>query len=295
MLDKSIGIDIGGTKTAIGLFENGSLLKKQVINTGAQLGGKHVLSSITKEIKLLSKGEGITGVGIGAAGQISPTGEVLSSTDTFKDWKGVNIKQSIFNATSYRVEVVNDVQAMGLGELHFGAGRNVRDFICVALGTGVGGAIITDGKLIRGHSGAAGEFGHMKLYSDGRACPCGSKGCFESYVSGTALESRYRERYGDIKTGKSIFDRALEKDKHALDIVHQYLDDLIAGLTTLVYIFNPAKIIIGGGVANSLLPYLKDINDLVHQSVSEVNGNVSIELSYLRGDAMILGAASLVM
>jgi glucokinase len=295
VLDKSIGIDIGGTKTAIGLFENGSLLKKKVLNTDAQLGGKHILNSVIKEIVLLSKEEKIKGIGIGAAGQISPTGEVLSATDTFKEWKGVNIKQAVFEATSYRIEVVNDVQAMGLGELHFGAGRNVRDFICIALGTGVGGAIIADGKLIRGHSGAAGEFGHMKLYSNGRTCPCGGRGCFESYVSGTALEWRYLEKYGVVKTGKSIFDKALEKDEHALDIVHQYLDDLIEGLSTLVYIFNPEKVIIGGGVANSLTAYLKNINDLVRKRVSDVNENVSIELSSLKGDAMLFGAASLVM
>jgi glucokinase len=293
-LVKTIGIDIGGTKTAIGLFEDGALRKKQEIKTDSKLGGEHILNRII-EVIMPYVDDDLKGIGIGAAGQISRAGEVMSSTDTFTNWKGLNVKQIISRATSSRVEVVNDVQAMGLGELHFGAGKNVRDFICIALGTGVGGAIIADGKLIRGHRGAGGEFGHVKLYADGRSCPCGNKGCLEAHISGIALETRYKEMFGINDKGPLIFQKARNGDEKAQDIVNQYLDDLIEGLTSLIHIFNPEKVVIGGGVATSLIPYISGINDTIHKKVSDVNAGVLVELSPLGGNAMLLGAASLVM
>jgi glucokinase len=293
-LVKTIGVDIGGTKTAIGLFKDGVLEQKQEIKTDAKLGGEHVLSRII-EVIMPYVDDDLKGIGVGAAGQINRAGEVMSSTDTFTNWKGVNVKQIISRATSSRVEVVNDVQAMGLGELHFGAGKNVRDFICIALGTGVGGAIIADGGLIRGHLGAAGEFGHMRIYADGRTCPCGNKGCLEAHVSGVALELRYKEMFGANDKGLFIFQKARNRDAKALEIVNQYLDDLTEGLTSLIHIFNPEKIVIGGGVATSLIPYMTCINNTIHKKVSDVNAGVLIELSTIGGNAMLLGAASLVM
>ncbi|MFD1427363.1 glucokinase [Kroppenstedtia sanguinis] len=292
---KAIGIDIGGTKIGIGVVrEDGVFLKKEEISTNPHMNGESILSRIAERLRQFREEE-IAGIGIGTAGQISPRGVVLSSTDTFSDWKGINVKRQMEEATGCRVEVVNDVQAMGLGEQRFGAGKNVNDFICVALGTGVGGSIITNGKLVRGHLGAAGELGHMILIPEGRRCPCGNRGCLEAHVSGVAIESLYQERYSVAKKGQLIFKEALENDPHALAVVEHYLMDLTTGLTSLVNIFNPEKVILGGGVAQSLLPYMERLTYDVRRYVAPVNDKVSIEQSRLRGDAMILGAASLVM
>ena len=120
---KAIGIDIGGTKIGIGVVrEDGVFLKKEEISTNPHMNGESILSRIAERLRQFREEE-IAGIGIGTAGQISPRGVVLSSTDTFSDWKGINVKRQMEQATGCRVEVVNDVQAMGLGEQRFGAGK----------------------------------------------------------------------------------------------------------------------------------------------------------------------------
>ncbi len=166
---------------------------------------------------------------------------MLSATETFSDWQGLPIQTWLEKATGQCVAVVNDVQAMGLGEQFFGAGKGVNNFLCVAVGTGIGGAIIADGKLQRGHSGAAGEVGHMVLYPNGRKCPCGNQGCFEAYASGTALEELYAETFKEVKKGQEIFKEALANNENAAFIINQYVENVAIGLTTLTNMFNPEK------------------------------------------------------
>ncbi|MEF3330951.1 ROK family protein [Oceanobacillus sp. M60] len=290
----AIGIDIGGTKIAMGLVqENGILLKKEEFTTLRKEKGEKILRMITDRIPSFYD-ENTTGIGIGSAGQIGHSGKVLSATDTFSDWQGLPIQTWLENETGYRVAVVNDVQAMGLGEQYFGAGRDVKNFLCVAIGTGIGGAIIADGQLLRGHAGAAGEVGHMVLYPNGRECPCGNKGCFEAYASGTALEAMYAENFKEVKKGQEIFAEALGDNENAAFIINQYIENLAIGMTSLTNIFNPEKIILGGGVSGSLVPFITDIRKQVRNQVNKINKDVEIELSMLGGDAMIIGAASLV-
>lgn len=290
---KAIGIDIGGTKIAIALVQqDGLIVKKIEIASLPSSGGEDILSRIANELQGFIDDE-VIGIGVGSAGQIGLTGEVLSATATFQNWKGVNIKSWLEKATGHRVKVINDVQAMGLGELHVGQERNSKNFICVALGTGVGGAIVSEGKLVRGQLGAAGEFGHMILYPGGRSCPCGNKGCFEAHASGVALEAIYQERFKEIKKGHIIFKEALENDKKACTVIDLYIDSLVIGLTSLVSILNPEKVLLGGGGVSSLLPYVEDITIRVRENVSHINKDVRIEISSLGGDAMLIGAASL--
>lgn len=291
----AIGVDIGGTKIAIGLVqEDGLILKKEEFTTLKNENGEKILQTIAEKLPFFYD-ENTTGIGVGSAGQIGLSGTVLSATDTFSDWQGLPIQTWLEKATGQRVAVVNDVQAMGLGEQFFGTGKGVNNFLCVAVGTGIGGAIIADGKLQRGHSGAAGEVGHMVLYPNGRKCPCGNQGCFEAYASGTALEELYAETFKEVKKGQEIFKEALANNENAAFIINQYVENVAIGLTTLTNMFNPEKIILGGGVSGSLSPFLTDIREQVQSNVNKINKDVKIELSSLGGNAMIIGAASLVL
>lgn len=294
-MKKALAVDIGGTKTAIArVLENGVVETKEEIPTEAQRGGEQLLARIAKRLMKMGQQQEIVGVGVGSAGQIGHRGEVLSATHTFVHWRGINISERLTAMTSWPVKVINDVQAMGLGEQAFGAGKGVRNFLCLALGTGVGGAIVADGRLIRGHVGAAGEMGHITLIPQGRLCPCGNRGCLEAYLSGRALEAIYYERTGQKQSPRDIFAAAQQQKWPAVELVEQFQQHLSIALTSLIHLFNPQKVILGGGVARSLTPYLSLLQQVVHSQLNPVNRGVVIEQSVLGGKAMLLGAASLI-
>ncbi len=293
-MKKAIGIDVGGTKIRGGLIrEDGILVTVREIPTEAKRGGKAVMERIALLIRELSSEE-IIGVGIGATGQVGLHGEILSATETFPDWAGIHLERELQERIGLPVRVVNDVQAMALGERAYGEGKNTRDFLCLALGTGVGGAIISHGELVRGSSGAAGEVGHMLLHPNGRRCPCGNSGCMEAYVSGRALEERYREEHGLVRTGTQIIREARAGDVAAYFVWEAYLNDLAMGIASLVTVLNPSKVILGGGVAQSLSPDLPALEKGVMRRLSHAAArNFGLVLSGLGDAAMLLGACSL--
>lgn len=288
----AVGVDIGGTKTRVCLVdEYEGITAETLFDTNPQLGGKKLLSKIEDNIKEMIKKSNnkICGIGIGATGQIDKTGKVVSSTKTFKEWTGLNIKKELEDVLKIEVKVINDVQAMALGEFHFGGWEKINDSVCIALGTGVGGAIISNGKLITGSSGAAGEIGHMILYPKGKPCPCGNCGCIEAYLSGTAIEKEYYSKTGNRAKGSNIF---CDNEDVNREIIEKYLFDLEQALISITNIFNPNLIIIGGGVAESVDKYLKQVEKRVKEKVLRVNQNVEVKASQLKGDAMVLGASS---
>lgn len=293
-MKKAIGIDVGGTKIRGGIVrEDGQLLKVQEVPTEAHLGGKEMVERIIRLIHQLGTVE-VAGVGVGTSGQVSLQGELLSATELFPEWAGIALQRVVQERLQLPVRVVNDVQAMALGELAFGAGHRYKDFLCLALGTGVGGAIVYKGRLMRGANGAAGEVGHMLLHPGGRRCPCGQVGCFEAYVSGRALEERYLERTGVRQTGSSILQSPWEGDPRASGLLEEYLDDLCNGIASLVAVLNPQAVILGGGVARSLPPYVPQVEKKVLSLLSRAAAqNFSLVLSELGDSSMLLGAGSL--
>ncbi|QRG70172.1 ROK family protein [Brevibacillus choshinensis] len=293
-MKKAIGIDVGGTKIRGSLIrEDGILVTVREIPTEANRGGKAVMERIALLIRELSSEE-IIGVGIGATGQVGLHGEILSATETFPVWAGIHLERELQERIGLPVRVVNDVQAMALGERAYGEGKNTRDFLCLALGTGVGGAIISQGELVRGSSGAAGEVGHMLLHPNGRRCPCGNSGCMEAYVSGRALEERYREEHGAVRTGIQIIREARAGDVAAYSVWEAYLNDLAMGIASLVTVLNPSKVILGGGVAQSLGLDLPALENRVMGRLSHAAArNFGLVLSGLGDAAMLLGACSL--
>ncbi|MET3288329.1 UNVERIFIED_CONTAM: glucokinase [Brevibacillus sp. OAP136] len=291
----AIGIDIGGTKIRGGLVrDDGKVLRISEVPTHAASGGKAVMERIMALIDELGIAHAC-GIGVGATGQIGLSGQILSATSTFPAWAGIALRDELATRYGLPVQVVNDVQAMALGEQHYGSGRGIADFVCLALGTGVGGAIVSAGKLVRGANGAAGEIGHLTHRHGGRLCPCGKSGCLEAYVSGRALAERFYETYGIHKTASTILQEAQSGDPAAQAMRDEFVDDLSSGIASLATLLNPRKIIVGGGIAQSLAPFLPIIGQQVVRQLSHAAAlTFSVELSELRDESMLLGAASLV-
>lgn len=291
MGSNAIGVDIGGTKIQIALVnEAKGILDKIVIPTLPDTGGESIAKRIADAIDQLSSrnNEIPIGIGVGTAGQISNSGIIKSATDVFVNWVNFPLKDTLQDLTNLPTAVINDVQAMALGEVQYGL--KYENMISLAMGTGVGGAIVLNGQLVRGANGAAGELGHMLLKPSGRRCPCGNFGCVESYLSGPALEREFFSITNNELSAQEIF---TSSDYIASALVSDFIQDLISTCVSLVNTFSPQAIVLSGGVANSLGHHIDFIEENVRARVLKINKDVAIKQSHLLADAMILGAASL--
>lgn len=286
MHKKAIAVDIGGTGCQIAYVdETEGILKHTNIPTEADKGGVDILRRIGDEIEKLIDND-VLGIGIGTAGQIDNQG-TIRSTANIKGWTGLNIKGILEERFSVPVEVVNDVQAMALGEMIYG--YSYPNMISLAIGTGVGGAIITNGQLYRGSNGSAGELGHTILVPYGVPCACGSQGCVERYISGPAIERIFFEKTNVHKKGIDIFK---EEDEASVEVINDFLSYLTVVLSNIANTFAPDAIILSGGVALSLDKYMDDIEKNAQAASLTANHFVKIHQSKLSHNAMVLGAAS---
>ena len=235
--------------------------------------------------------DGIDRVGISTAGQVdSVKGEIVFATDTIPGYTGVKIKELVQKETGIPTAVENDVNSAALGEAIFGAGRGEKSFICLTYGTGIGGAIYLDGKLFTGNSFSAGEFGHIVTHQGGRKCTCGGEGCYEAYASTTALVNDVNEKLGLSLNGREIFERFdVPEIKAVIDL---WIDEIVTGLKSLVYIFNPALIVAGGGIMNE--EYItKEINARLQSQLMNSFKKLRVVKAQMGNDANKLGAAYL--
>ncbi|MDR1757703.1 MAG: ROK family protein [Bacteroidales bacterium] len=198
----SIGVDIGGTNTAIGLVNSeGEVVSFETFSTPRKedpTPANDYVSKIVETIKLLLERhsvspEGLTGIGIGAPNANYYSGCMEYAVNFNPTWGKVPLKEWIEQQTGYRVVVTNDANAAAYGEMIFGGAKGMRDFIMITLGTGVGSGIVVNGKLVYGHDGFAGEVGHVIIHPGGRVCGCGRKGCLEQYCSANGIKQTYME------------------------------------------------------------------------------------------------------
>ncbi len=313
----SIGVDMGGTNTSIGLVdENGNLIVKSNFKTTDYPVLEDFLTELVKHICSASEKceniDEIAGVGIG-----TPNGNYYKGTIELAPnlpFKGViQIKKIleillINHGLNLRVKVTNDANAAGMGEMMYGAAKGIKNFVMITLGTGVGSAIIVDGKMVYGSDGFAGEVGHTIIFPDGRSCGCGRKGCLETYSSATgirrtALEllhstskpSLLRNLEEEEINGKTISEAAGQNDALALECIDFTARILSIGLANTVAVTSPEKIVIAGGLSKAGELLLKPLRTYFEQNLYPVFRNkVSIELSKLDdNNAAILGAAAL--
>ena len=286
---KILAFDIGGTEIKYAFCdESFNLTESKSIPTNAHEGGKRIIERV---IEIIKSCEGIDRVGISTAGQVdSVKGEIIFATDTIPGYTGVKIKELVEKETGIPTAVENDVNSAALGEAIFGAGRGEKSFICLTYGTGIGGAIYLDGKLFTGNSFSAGEFGHIVTHQGGRKCTCGGEGCYEAYASTTALVNDVKEKLGLSLNGREIFERFDDPEIKA--VIDLWIDEIVTGLKSLVYIFNPALIVAGGGIMNE--EYItQEINARLQSQLMNSFRKVRVVKAQMGNDANKLGAAYL--
>ena len=304
------GVDIGGTTVKLGFFDvEGTLLDKWEIPTRTQDNGSYILPDIAKSIqekmeeKQVDASE-VAGVGVGAPGPIDSEGVVHKAVNLGSDT--FSIKDTLEDILHVPVKAGNDANVAALGEMWKGGGQGSRNLIVVTLGTGVGGGIIVEGRVLTGAIGAGGEIGHIHVEDEeDECCGCGNKGCLEQYASATGItrlavrklaasdkESMLRE--GEV-SAKTVFDAVKQNDALAIEVAEEFGKYLGDGLSVIAGVVNPETIVIGGGVSKAgevLMDYIKPhfIKNVFH-----ANRDVKFALATLGNDAGIYGSAKLVL
>nr|WP_317283969.1 ROK family glucokinase [uncultured Sellimonas sp.] len=304
------GIDVGGTTVKIGLFQdNGEILEKWEIKTRTQDEGKNILPDIAETVlgKIRERGiekSEIAGIGVGIPAPITEDGIVNGSANL--GWKYKEVKKELEELTGIVTATGNDANVAALGEMWLGGGSGHKNMIMVTLGTGVGGGIIVNGKILTGENGAGGEIGHLCVnYEETESCGCGSKGCLEQYASATGITRLANKKLKEtteetvLSSGpvnaKAVFDAVKAGDKVAMEIAEEFGRYLGFAMANLSVAVDPAVIVIGGGVSRAgeiLLSYVKKYFD---ERVFFANKNVEFALAKLGNDAGICGAAKLVL
>lgn len=304
------GVDIGGTTVKLGLFDKeGNLLDKWEIPTRTEESGSYILPDIAKDIqrkieeKQISK-EMVVGVGVGAPGPIDNQGVVHRAVNL--GWGVFSIKDTLEEILKVPVMAGNDANVAALGEMWKGGGQGSSDLIVVTLGTGVGGGIIVDGKILTGATGAGGEIGHIHVEdNESEICGCGNVGCLEQYASATGVtrlanrKLKESERDSALRGGevsaKTVFDAVKAGDALAIEVAEEFGKYLGNCLAAIAGVVNPEAIVLGGGVSKAGEILINYIKPYYEKNVFHGSRNVKFSLATLGNDAGIYGAAKLVL
>ena len=298
-----VGVDVGGTNIKLGLVHpQGFVIARSHFPTKPFSSSKNELIAVLAEEirKILAskklKVQDVAGVGVGLPGLIDYNKGLVRFLPNIPGWKNVPFKSILNKKLNLPVFVDNDVKLITLAEWKFGAGRGVKNLICLTLGTGVGSGLVLDNHLYRGAGNAAGELGHMPLNEKGPRCNCGGFGCFETYVGNQslfALATRIMNKPG--MTTQKMFALANEGNQKALRFWQEAATRIGDGLVGVVNMFNPELIIIGGGVSNNekyLFPTIKAV--IQKRAMSLQASMVKIKRAKFGDDAGIIGAQVLV-
>lgn len=261
------GVDIGGTTIKMGFFETtGNLIDKWEIKTNTENRGESILSDVAQSIdnKLAQEGiskDDVQGVGIGVPGPVTSDGVVNRCVNL--GWGVKNVQEELSSLTGLKVKVGNDANVAALGEMWQGAAKGSKDVIVVTLGTGVGGGIIVDGKIVAGATGAGGEIGHITVNeAEIEPCNCGQYGCLEQYASATGIVRMAKRKLAksdeattlrnmEDLSAKIIFDEAKAGDEIAKGLVDELGKILGSALSNIACVVNPEVVVIGGGVSKA--------------------------------------------
>ncbi|MDD5853016.1 MAG: ROK family glucokinase [Lachnospiraceae bacterium] len=306
----SFGVDVGGTTIKMGLFDlDGNVLDKWEIKTRTENGGVNVLPDIAEAIKAkisekaIAK-EDVVGVGIGVPGPVDDNGVVYKCVNL--GWGVLNINEELGKLLDMPVKGGNDANVAALGEMWKGGGQGFESIVVVTLGTGVGGGIIMNGKILTGAKGAAGEIGHIHVDDNEKdVCGCGNSGCLEQFASATgivrlanrALEATDKKtvlKAGEV-SAKDVWDAVKAGDEVAIEIAEKFGQYLGKGLAAVAGVINPEAFVIGGGVSKAGTILLDYIQKNYTPYVFHASRDVKFTLATLGNDAGIYGAAKLVL
>lgn len=306
------GIDIGGTTIKMGFFEaSGKLLDKWEIVTDKEDNGRAILSDVAKAIdnKLAQEQvpkDKVLGIGIGVPGPVDSSGVVDGCVNL--GWGRCAVEEEMASLTGLKVRAGNDANVAALGEMWQGGAKGSRNVIMVTLGTGVGGGIIVDGKIVAGHHGAGGEIGHITVNEEEiEPCNCGQYGCLEQYVSATGIVRMAKRKLAKTKedsslrsvkeedlSAKLVFDEAKAGDRIAGELVEELGDILGDALSNIACVTDPEVIVIGGGVSKAGDILIEAISRHYVETSFHACRNTRFALATLGNDAGIYGCMNLI-
>ncbi len=305
------GVDVGGTTIKMGFFEtSGALLDKWEIKTNKENNGESILSDIAKAVDNKLAQEGISksevqGIGIGVPGPVRSDGVVNVCVNL--GWGVIDVATELGNLTGLPIKVGNDANVAALGEMWQGGAKGCKDVIVVTLGTGVGGGIIVDGKIVAGHDGAGGEIGHITVNNDEiEPCNCGQYGCLEQYTSATGIVRMAKRKLAKSSeettlrnfkelTAKDIFDEAKAGDAIAGELVDEVGSILGSALSNMACVVNPEIIVIGGGVSKAGSILIDTIQKHFVETSFHACRNTKFALASLGNDAGIYGCMRMIL
>lgn len=293
-----LGVDIGGTNIKFGVIdENYNIVESKIIPTVTEFGDKKIVDDIIEVAQEFKTKYMLEKIGIGTPGTVDYENGVCIRASSLP-YNNTPIVKMVEEKLSVPVRLANDASCAVCGELYAGNGQKYRNIVMFTLGTGVGGGIIIDNKPYFGARGGAGELGHIIIKEDGLECKCGQRGCLEKYASVTALikateeaallnpESKLAKKCKDGVSGKTLFDALDEKCPVAEEVLDNYLSYLAVGITSIIRIFQPDAVVLGGAITNQgdklLIPLKK-----------KVVLPAEITISKLKNDAGIIGAAAM--
>lgn len=304
------GVDVGGTTVKLGLFdETGTLLDKCEIPTHTENGGERILPDIATAIDTILAEKGIaksavTGIGVGVPGPINDEGVINRCVNL--NWGVFNLHETLGALTGLRVKGGNDANCAALGEAWKGGGAGSRSSMFVTLGTGVGGGVILNGKILVGAHGVGGEIGHITVSApDKYPCTCGKRGCIERYASATGIVRMAKEllakddapsalRSVEALTCKDVFDAAKAGDSLAVGTLEQVFDYLGEALASACCVCDPERIILGGGVSKAGDYLLEGVKRHFAQHMFHACKGTEFSLATLGNDAGMYGAYRLI-
>lgn len=311
-----VGVDVGGTKIAAGLVTSCGEIKSHirtpmVANHGAAEG----LAAVVSGIELLfaqdaSARSRIGGIGICAPGPLDPNTGVVINPPNLPCWRDFQLAAAIQKTYGVPVKIENDANAAALAEAHWGAGRGYRHIFYTSFGTGIGSAIIFDGRIYNGRTGSAPEAGHMSIDYRGPLCGCGKPGCIEVLAAGPAIARRARAKLAEGKASSKILDAAhgdieavtsemvgqayAANDPLAKEVLEETVDLLSLWLSNVVDLLEPDAVVIGGGVAAMLSPFFAELHaGMVKYSINSRNHEVPFLKAHYGEGAGIAGGAAL--
>ncbi len=305
------GVDVGGTTIKMGFFEtSGALLDKWEIKTNKENNGESILSDIAKAVDNKLAQEGISksevqGIGIGVPGPVRRDGVVNVCVNL--GWGVIDVTTELGNLTGLPIKAGNDANVAALGEMWQGGAKGCKDVIVVTLGTGVGGGIIVDGKIVAGHDGAGGEIGHITVNNDEiEPCNCGQYGCLEQYTSATGIVRMAKRKLAKSSaetslrsfkelTAKDIFDEAKAGDAIAGELVDEVGSILGSALSNMACVVNPEIIVIGGGVSKAGNILIDTIQKHFVETSFHACRNTKFALASLGNDAGIYGCMQMIL
>jgi glucokinase len=310
---RTLGVDVGGTNLKLAaLWSDGVVIASKQIPTQADAGPEEGSRRLIDALRQLQRQEGIDSgemraIGLDCAGIVDPEKNLVLDSPNLRRWEGFPLAERLESAFGVPTFLENDVNAMAYGEWRRGAGRGTRHMLCLALGTGVGGGLILDGRLYRGAHGAAGELGHTTLDMHGPQCSCPNVGCLERHIGSEYIAARAREKLAASEQASSlrelpgekltpgVLDRAAEAGDVVAAQVFEEVGTLLGqGLVSLVNVFDPERVVLGGGVLKAGAKLIEPAQRVLRSRAMSVPArHVELVAAALGDDAALIGATLL--